>query len=290
MPTATKKRQSKAEPMTPAVRARICMELQALQRMRVIAMKSRIMSANRLQAIIAGTLGYSSGMAEKDRQKKFKEASDLIKAVMKGEAHTPMESIIRATMIGIEALEAEQARHEKAMLELVKKLPVAAWVEKPEQRGFGLMGLAIIVGECGDLCNYSGPGRAGIYKLWRRMCLNPWTFDGKTAMGATWRSGREGKLPAEQWEQFGYSPRRRSIAYNIADPLLKLNGRCEAGEGNYDDVTAAGPYRLEYESAKASVAKSHPDYKPMRCHLHGMLLMTKLLLANLWREWKRTAK
>ena len=87
----------------------------------------------------------------------------------------------------------------------------------------------------------------------------------------------------------GYSPRRRSIAYLIGEGLVKQNfvsggqgdGRLESESGS------AGPYRSRYDQKKAEFAEKHPDYKPLRCHLHGMLLATKLLLKNLWIEWRR---
>ena len=48
---------------------------------------------------------------------------------------------------------------EKKMVKLwPNKLPVAAWVAAPEQRGFGLQSLAILIGECGDLAGYANPG------------------------------------------------------------------------------------------------------------------------------------
>lgn len=52
-----------------------CLELQALGRKRFQFMKSRIMSYNRIQAIVAGTIGYHTGMGDKERLAVFKQAS-----------------------------------------------------------------------------------------------------------------------------------------------------------------------------------------------------------------------
>lgn len=243
----------------------ICNELRVLQRHRSILIKSRIMQANRLQAIVAGTIGYNSGLIEKERMAKFKEANDLIKKVVAGEADTPLKPVIIVTMKGIDEFLLKQTEYEKGMLKLVKQLPVSKWVEL--QVGFGQLNLAIIIGECGDLSNYSSPA-----KVWKRMGLAPQEFDGKVAMGSTWRYGKEGKLPAEVWESFGYSPRRRSIAYLLGECLIKQN----------HDI-----YRKRYDEAKARFAAFHPDYMPGRCHRHGMLLTTKMALRNLWMEWNR---
>lgn len=244
----------------------ISKELQGLQRQRAITIKSRNMQANRLQAIVAGTMGYSSTMPEKERTKKFVEASELIKQVMEGTAETPMKAVIQTTMIGIDAFNVMKEALEKEMVKQAKLLPVAQWVSQTPQRGFGNLFLAIIVGECGDLWGYENPA-----KVWRRMGCAPWEFEGKTLMGATWRGGKEGKLPASEWESYGYSPRRRSIAYLVGEGIVKQNGE--------------GPYRKRYDATKLRIKELHPDYSDLRCHRHGMLLATKKLLLNLWWNW-----
>lgn len=278
---------------------KVCQELQVLQRHRTIVIKSRIMQANRLQAIVAGSIGYSSGMPEKERLKKFVEASKLIRAVVDGDADCPLKFIILTTMVGIDAFRDKESAIEKEQGKLAKTLPVAAWVTSPQQKGFGLQSLATVVGETGNLSNYANPA-----KVWRRMGCAPHQFDGKTLMGATWKSGREGKLPAAEWESFGYSPRRRSISFVIGENLVKQNGRVVGGASDSDiasdkrvgaddsgietECCCVGPYRARYDESKAAIKEKHPDYSDLRCHRHGMLLATKLLLKNLWIEWSAT--
>lgn len=260
----------------------VAAELQALQRQRAVVLKSRNMQANRLQAIVAGTLGYHSGMKdEKERQRKFKEATDLIGRIEDGAAH-PLAGVVRVTLVGINAFNEMKAALEKEMTTQAKRLPVAAWVQQPEQRGFGLLFLAIVIGETGDLANYANPA-----KVWRRLGCAPHTFNGKTAMGATWRGGKEGKLPAEEWERFGYSPRRRSIAYLIGEGLMKQN---YSKDEETEEVVWMGPYRARYEEARARVLVTHPEWSKKRSQLHGMLCATKRLLRELWIEWNRPAK
>jgi len=271
--------------------ASLCLELQGLQRQRTVYIKSRIMVGNRLQALVAGTMGYSSGMKEAERRAVFSEAGKLIQRVVEGEEHA-MSSMILVHYTGISEFVRVQKELEKKMVARAKQLPVAAWLEAPEQKGFGMQSLATVIGEAGDLNNYANPA-----KVWRRMGCAPWTFRGETKMGATWRSGKEGKLPAEEWTNYGYSPRRRSLAYLIGEGLVKQNGE--------------GPYRQRYDEAKARAAETHPGWTccskcegsgktkkgskcsnckgtgvvMKRCHLHGMLLATKLLFKNLWLEW-----
>jgi len=254
---------SETEPQA-ASPAAVCTELQSLQRRRVVIIKSRIMQANRLQAIVAGTIGYHAGMEEADRRKKFIEATAVIKKVLAGNLSHPLADIIKTTQIGIDAFDGLQASIPIWMVRQASKLPVAGWVGEEKQRGFGLQSLATLVGECGNLANYANPG-----KLWRRMGMAPWIFDGKTLMGSTWR--RE-KLPAAEWEQFGYSPRRRAIAFVFGEGIVKQNHSV---------------YRARYDETKALIKKSHPDFSDLRCHRHGMLLATKMLLRDLWIQWRK---
>ena len=256
--------------------AKICEELQALQRRRAWHLKSRNMIHNRLIHTVAGTLGYSSGLEEKERAAFFKEAREVIKQAMNDEIVSEENSIIKTAMEAVDAFDRMKLDAERRMKVFAKTLPVAKWVEHKDQCGFGLLFLAIVIGETGDLSNYANPA-----KVWRRMGCAPWTFDGKTAMGCTWRCGAEGKLPAAEWEEFGYSPRRRSIAFLIGEGMVKQNGAREKPKRK------CGPYRLRYDETKVTFAEKHPEYKRLRCHLHGMLLATKLLLKNLWIEWHK---
>jgi hypothetical protein len=259
--------------------ARVAAELQNLQRQRAVVLKSRNMTVNRLQAIVAGTLGYYAGMPAKERPKKFVEAAQLIQAIEAGRADHPYASIVLVTMVGVNAFNASKDTLEKEMKKQAKLLPVAPWVEADDQRGFGVLFLAIVIGETGDLANYANPA-----KVWRRLSCAPYTFDGQTRMGATWKGGKEGKLPASEWEQFGYSPRRRSIAYLIGEGLVRQN--C-LKDKDTEEVVWMGPYRARYDQAKAAFKANHPEYSDLRCHRHGMLLATKLLLKNLWVQWNR---
>lgn len=280
----------------------VCQELQEQQRQRSILIKSRNMQMNRLQAIVAGQIGYSSSMKEEERRKRFAEGGDLIKEIMEevdnGRKHPfILSGIVSQTMIGIRAFEELRDGIEKQMLKLAKELPVFEWIQHPRRRGFGAMFLCVVIGETGNLENYTNPG-----KVWRRLACAPWTFgldkDGEplTLMGATWRSKRYGELPKEQWELYGYSPRRRSISYLIGEGIVKQNGD--------------GPYRATYERKKAQAladpeksrcvtckgagknsrgAKCTPckgtGKTALRAHRHGMLCATKELLRDIWAKW-----
>ena len=184
--------------------ATICAELQCLQRQQVVVMKSRIMQSNRLQAVVAGTMGYHSGLADKDRKDVFAKATELIKAVETGKADSALKPVILTTLVGINAFDEMQGQIKKTMEKFAAQLPAAAWASHPNQRGFGLGRLAVVVGESGDLNNYSNPA-----KLWKRMGCAPYTFGDKTQMGSTWRSGKGGKLPRKNGRS---SATRRAVA------------------------------------------------------------------------------
>jgi hypothetical protein len=265
MATATRKRKKEADPAADINHA--CEEIQRLQRKRVVAIKSRVMQTNRLVAVIAGTLGYEARMSEKDRKAKMDEAAAAIKGVRGGTASHDYDMLIHATLDGADGLESLEGNFLKEMVGHARTLPVAAWAEGV--RGFGVPMLSVVIGESGNLTNYPNPA-----KVWKRFGCAPWTYRGKTLMGSTWRCGRDGKekvtLAADQWEEFGYSPRRRAVAYLIGYALRN---------GNQDI------YRAQYDEARADMLRKRPDASPQRCDRHGMLLATKLLLLNLWATW-----
>jgi len=246
-----------------------CEELQALQRTRVWYIKSRNMLMNRLRATVAGTMVRSE---DEKLEGLFAEAEKVIKRVAAGKEDHPLKTQILIAYPAIEGYDEQRDQLEKLMEALAKALPVKKWVEDPERRGFSFGFLAIVIGETGDLRNYANPA-----KVWRRLGCAPHTFGGKTLMGAIWKSGRQGKLPGDEWEEFGYSPRRRSVAFLIGKNIVMQN---------------KGTYRKKFEEAKAKFAKNHPEYADLkkgsfkiRCDRHGALLATKLLLKELWAEW-----
>lgn len=278
-------------------RTHIVEELRVLQRNRAVYIKSMNMVGNRLQALVAGTMGYHSGLSEKERTKLFGEAAKLIKRIVTEDEEHPFGGIVMAHTASIDSLAAMRKPIEKKMEQLAGELHVVSWVLEPDQKGFGIMSLATIVGEAGDLSDYPNPG-----KLWARFGCHPYEKDGESHMGSTWkaRARRPGvvRLAAEDWEAFGYSPRRRSIMYVIGENLIKQNGN--------------GPYRRRWLQAKIRAHELHPEWewkpcdackgtgrvdglvcptcgglrqKCLHAHRHGMLLATKLLLRELWAEW-----
>lgn len=260
-------------PSATDVEHSICRQLIPLQRARVAALKMRIRVDNGIGSFVASQLGDNASLDDAERQKLRKVADELVACVWKGKPlkHPEHEAVIAANLgmieaagIGSRAFQSQIDLFEKQMESLVKQLPLAAWLEQPEQRGIGLVSVAKIIGECGDLADYRNPSC-----VWKRMGCAP--YQGK--MPSTWRSGKEGKASAEDWVAMGYNPRRRSLMYVIGEGIVKQNGD--------------GPYRKRYDEAKATFQEKHPDYSKGRCHAHGMLLAAKLLLKNLWIEMRK---
>lgn len=251
--------------------ASICRQLQELQRQKATFLKSRIMIDNRLTANVSTMMGYSAGMEEKERKAVRAEAETLIAALAKGKPVEEKWANIAQQIVGVVASVQASSNGfdtflggvEKEMSRLAKQLPAAAWINDTDRRGFGILSLATVIGETGDLSLYANPA-----KVWKRLGLAP--FQGK--MPSTWRRCRDGKLSAEQWTEIGYSPRRRSIMFVVGENIVKQN---------------KGSYRKRYDEAKAAAHVNHADWSNGRCHWHGMLLATKRLVLDLWKEWNR---
>lgn len=250
----------------------VCSKIQSVARYRHRLLKTRVINDNILKAAVAQTQGYSSGLDEKQRAAMFTESAKVIKAVSKGGycGNRNLQMLIVNALSHVKGYQETLDVWEEQMRGYAKQLPVAEWAESI--RGFGLLRLAMIIGETGDLSNYANPG-----KVWRRLGLAP--YQGK--MPSTWRRGKEGKLTADEWSEVGYSPRRRSTMYVISDLLVKLNFDVSG------DEKQPGEYRQRFDEAKERAAENHPDWSKMRVNYHGHLLMAKRLVRNLWVEWNK---
>lgn len=152
---------------------------------------------------------------------------------------------------GRAVIEAARKAIEKRLAILAKQLPVAPWVD--DMRGFGIGSLAAIVGEAGDLSNYSNPA-----KLWKRM--------GVAVMGD---GKRQRKIGGADALDHGYSPSRRAVMWNIGDSLIK----------------AKSPLKAVYDARKLMEAE-RVDTKA-HAHNRAKRYIEKRLLRDLWAAWRR---
>ena len=253
--------------------ASICQSLQSLRREKVSHLKSRIKLDNRLCMSVANSLGYYPGLDEGKRKDAMNAAKDAMERLANDETCPPdierLRPLVESSRQGIDGFGRHVKLIESAMKKLAKQLPIIGWLEQPEQRGFGIQQLADLIGETGDLANYDNPG-----KMWRRMGCAPYEANGESHMGESWRVPKwrtNGGLTAEQWEDFGYCPRRRSLAYLVGEGLVKQNKSI---------------YRARYDSVKAAkLALEDKHWPKIRCHKHAMLLASKLLMRELWCAW-----
>lgn len=201
------------------------------------------------------------------------EAEKVYKSMMKDCDHELAMFAIATTMPFInsrELLEKERKQVEKQMAKEAKKLPVYPWVESV--KGFGALGFAQIIGEAGDLSNYST-----VSKLWKRLGL------------AVINGGRQRMVSGVDALEHGYNPSRRAVVWTIGDSMFRANGP-------YSDLCRE---RKEYERAKAESegltvcpaakipAKKKDEYRSDG-HIHNRAkrYMEKRLIRDLWRAWR----
>lgn len=200
------------------------------------------------------------------------EFGDLVMASI--EARTPFDTIEKDA--------------ESKMTRLAMSLPVWTWCEPI--RGFGAIGLAIIVAECAGQDAASLSDYATKSKVWKRLGLA--VFDG-IAQG---RMNKEitGKARKEEWIRRGYSPMRRSAIWTIGHALCMQNG-----DGKYRSAYLA---RKEYERQRAEeigviVAPANKIPKSRQAeymsvgHINrrAQRYMEKLLIRDLWNAWREAS-
>lgn len=185
-----------------------------------------------------------------------KEAEAIYNAALGKGGHAMAEIALAAFFPLTEARDSVE-RHrklvEKRLVKLAKELPVAPWVEAT--RGVGLLSLAAIVGEAGDLSAYSNPA-----KLWKRMGL------------AVMPGGdRQRRVAGVEALDHGYSPARRSVMWNLGACIVK----------------AGGPLKEVYDARK--VYEAERVATKAHAHNRAQRYVEKRFLRDLWSSWRRAA-
>jgi hypothetical protein len=245
--------------------------IRELHAQRVATVRSQIRIDNATGALVRRTLGWRLDMPEKQRNAIAEAAVAMVKAI---EAGTPVDAdhaavaeavrpFVLTSAEGRKAFDDLEARLRRDVEKLAKTLPVAPWVESV--KGFGYLGLAIIVGEAGDLSSY-----ATVAKLWKRMGVA--VFNGRSQRKCT---------NAEEAALQGYNPRRRSALWTINDSLLRQQNA----------------YRDLYQHRRAYELKMHPEFDggidkktgKQKLTMHGdrraRRVAEKRLLRDLWCAW-----
>lgn len=182
------------------------------------------------------------------------EAERIYKAALGKGAH-PLAEIALAAIFPLTEARDGIAKHraavEKRLTKLAKALPVAPWVEAT--RGVGLLSLAAIVGEAGDLDAYGNPAR-----LWKRLGLAVMP-DGN----------RQRRTSGVEALDHGYNPARRSVMWNVGACIVK----------------AGGPLKAIYDARKVYEA----DRVETKAHAHNRAqrYVEKRFLRDLWSVWRK---
>lgn len=222
---------------------------------------------NAIKALVRRALGWRFDGDDKDKVNG--RAARIVAAAMAGKDQKPEDAAVYTALAAdLAVLSAaidpcQNARHqiELEMKRIVRKMPIYAWAKGVH--GLGELGLAVILAETGDLSNYPKKGH-----VWKRLGLA--VFEGKAM--STWRM--KGGLSAEQWQQAGYSPRRRAEIYAvISEPLFRAQS------------VAQGPYRAAYDARRQATSESFPDWTKAHSHMDALRIMTKRMIRDLWKAW-----
>ena len=260
-----------------------CSRIMALQRQRLFAVSTCVRNNQAADAFVVSRLRTAGVPGEvkalfgvAGRIRKAVVTGTAIPSTVKGVPDQVLDEvalIIRANAAGLSQAEDLRKKAEADMRALAGKLPAADFVASI--RGLSLMGLAVVVGEAGDLGGYATRER-----LWKRLGLA--VFDGLA-------QGRVPKgLPAAEakaaWTLRGYSPRRRAAIWSVADPMFRH--QWAAAKGDEAPAHAAGPYGAVYGRRKAATA-GREDWAPARREADARRIMTKTLVADIHRQWLR---
>lgn len=184
--------------------------------------------------------------------------------------------------LALEPLESQREMYEKELVRLVKQLPAYDFVKGT--KGFGDLSFACIIGETGDLSNYSNPA-----KLWKRL--------GLAVMNGGVRQGNPGKsATAEDWIEHGYSKSRRSVVWNAGNNFIGGMGKFRPVMS--EDVDANQTYthyqklfakrcRLEQEKLGFEVEQAKTGKESYKLHASNRAkrFVEKRVIRDLWCHW-----
>jgi len=253
----------------------------ALQVKRKWAIKLAIKLKNSTRSLARRYCGFRWDIDETERAKVSKRAAGIVDRALAGKEQLPNDADIASVMVAeLKLLEltlgpVEDRRNviEKEMVRLAKQLPVYPWAKAVA--GLGEIGLAVTVGEAGDISKYPN-----IRHLWKRLGLAP--YEGRAM--SNWHGN---ELNADEWTAAGYSSKRRAEIFACVGESLGKHQLGSAAKAGTDFSVAKGPYGEIYVARRNHCLTTHPDWS--RGHLHGdaMRVMTKAVLKDIWREWNR---
>ena len=260
-----------------------CGQIVELQSRRKFCIKQQQRCDRSIESFLARAEGYHSGLPQAERKRIFARAAKLRRAVEAGAADADA-ILVLASAASRSTWDQLREGAEKEMTALARALPVQDFVAGV--KGFGHLGLAVIVGETGDLDNYANPA-----KLWKRCGLA--VLEGK-------RQGNPGPSGSDEdrkaaWTQHGYNPSRRAQIWAFCDDVMfRAQWRGDRDEDGKDPKKSGkpvavpahpiGPYGEVYAERKAWMLAR--GLEPAHADKEARRYMTKRLLRNLWQAWR----
>jgi hypothetical protein len=218
---------------------------------------------------------WSPSASEDDREKNNRLVKAIIAAARKGEGLPAVISIVTNTDVGRKMFDTMRDESESEMEKLAKGLAVAPWVGSI--RGAGMLGLATIVAEAGDISNYPN-----VAKLWSRLGFAP--YDG--AAGSTWKreKWRARTLTKDEWIEHPFSGQRYALMHQIVIWLVNAQwigaAKTDTGEGKPN-----GHYGEVYAARRAHTMETHSDWTKQHRRMDALRVTMKSFLADLWVQW-----
>jgi len=264
----------------------LCGRLMSLQRDRIFAIRMQSRCDRAVEAYIRTRIGFTTDptrMGDAERKKLAAEARRLKRSVEHGE-----DQVLVADKVNIAVIQAcsavilrnmsargmwdeMRAGTQKEMEALAKQLP--AWEFVKSIKGVSELGLAVIVGEAGNLGDYPKKGH-----LWKRLGLA--VIDGK-------RQGNPGAgASAEDWIKHGYKAARRAEVYAFIDDVMFRSQWRGAKDGQ--PGYPIGPYGAHYGRKKAEYLVRFADEPHAKAHAENAArrYMAKMFIRDLWKAWR----
>jgi hypothetical protein len=269
-------------------------EIRYHHRTRCFAMEQRKRCDLSLLSFLRTQLGWSLSLSEAERKRIREQAVVLVEIGerLAKEARKPEEKrdsvpeadtedyrewagVIEAALQARAPWDAVEASALKEMKRLAKGLPVwAAWAESVP--GIGEAGLAVIVGEAGDLANYPKKGH-----LWKRM--------GVALVDGVRQGGLSKNAAKDDWIAHGYNRQRRSRLWTIGDSMIKAQGpyrETYLARKEYERQRAEAEGLTVAPSAKIPKARAAEFMSDGHIHRRAQRYMEKQFLRDLWVAWR----
>lgn len=271
----------------------LCAILAGLQRQRVFAIRQHNRISSALKAFVRVQLGYHEDLPERERKRLAAAAQAIVAAGLAGKDYAGKASDA-ARAVAAQCLPeiiltrdglagwAVRRKDTEDMMNIAQGLPAQQFVAAT--RGFSLLGLAVVVGEAGNLADYPTKGH-----LWSQLGL-ALELDGLRQGRVPAGLSREARAAA--WQDRKYNPARRAQIWSfLDDSLMRHQWRGAVKDDAGAVVTAAraiGPYGAYYGRKRAEYAERFAGEKGGAAHADAAArrYMAKQFLRDLWRAWR----